>query len=245
MDLLSTSIIHDLRSPLGAVYAAAEILMSLDPGPTQVNRLATNIFRAAARMRELLADLNVIAREGKPTAEMCDIREVIAAASDAASAITKSGNVQILLNVSKGIELPLMRSRMERVFFNLVANALEAMPAGGMVDISCWKANSHVLIALEDTGAWNPQRDSRPVVQTVCHSGQTGRTRAWADPFPSDRFGPRRRHLDGVGPRCSLCYPPSSAIALDAQSLYVISVFFPQASPTQTATLKLNPSRPC
>jgi K+-sensing histidine kinase KdpD len=32
MDLLSTSIVHDLRSPLGAVYAAAEILMSLDPG---------------------------------------------------------------------------------------------------------------------------------------------------------------------------------------------------------------------
>ena len=152
MDLLSTSIVHDLRSPLGVVYAAAEILMSLDPGPTQVDRLATNILRAAARMRELMADLNVIAREGKPTAEMCDKREVIAAASDAASAITKSGNVQILLNVSKGIELPLMRSRMERVFFNLVANALEAMPTGGKVDISCWKANSHVLIALEDTG---------------------------------------------------------------------------------------------
>ena len=33
--------------------------------------------------------------------------------------------------MSDGIELPLIRSRMERVFFNLIANALEAMPAWG------------------------------------------------------------------------------------------------------------------
>jgi K+-sensing histidine kinase KdpD len=94
IEWLSTSIVHDLRNPLGTVCAAAEMLMELDPGPNQVRRLATNIFRAAGRMRELLADLNSVARGDRPMAEMCDIREVIAAASDAASAITKNHNVQ-------------------------------------------------------------------------------------------------------------------------------------------------------
>src|ERR1700681_189510 len=84
---LSTSIVHDLRNPLGTVYAAAEMLMELDPAPNQVKRLARNIFRAAGRMRELLADLNSVARGDRPMAEMCDIREIISAASDAASAI--------------------------------------------------------------------------------------------------------------------------------------------------------------
>src|ERR1700691_4282217 len=54
---LSTSIVHDLRSPLGPVCAAAEMLMQLDPSSTQVKRLAANIYRAAGRMHELLADL--------------------------------------------------------------------------------------------------------------------------------------------------------------------------------------------
>jgi hypothetical protein len=127
-----------------------------DAGPTQAKRLATNIFRAASRMRELWADLNSVARGNRPTAEIGDVGAIIAAASDAASATTKNHNVQILLEVSKRIELPLIRSRMERVFFNLIANALEAMPTGGMLRIVGRKAGNCVLIELEDTGPGIP-----------------------------------------------------------------------------------------
>jgi signal transduction histidine kinase len=157
LELLSASIVHDLRNPLGAIYAAAEMLMDPDPAPTQVKRLATNIYRAAGRMREFLADLNSIARGNRSTPEMCDIREVIAAASQAASAALENQSVQILLEVPEGIELALTRSRMERVFFNLIANALEAMPSGGKLHIACRKANSYVLIELEDTGPGIPR----------------------------------------------------------------------------------------
>jgi signal transduction histidine kinase len=157
VDWLYTSIVHDLRNPLGAIYAASELLVKADAGPTQVKRLATNIYRAAGRMRELLADLGNVARGDRPTAEICDIGEVIAAASDAASAALNKHNIQVLLKVSNGIELPLIRSHMERVFFNLIANALEAMPAGGQLHVVCRKANSSVLIELEDTGPGIPR----------------------------------------------------------------------------------------
>jgi signal transduction histidine kinase len=157
VDWLYTSIVHDLRNPLGAIYAASELLVEADAGPTQVKRLATNIYRAAGRMRELLADLGNVARGDRPTAEICDIGEVIAAASDAASAALNKHNIQVLLKVSNGIELPLIRSHMERVFFNLIANALEAMPAGGQLHVVCRKANSSVMIELEDTGPGIPR----------------------------------------------------------------------------------------
>jgi signal transduction histidine kinase len=156
VDWLYTSIVHDLRNPLGAIYAASELLVEADGGPTQVRRLATNIYRAAGRMRELLADLSSVVRGDRPTAETCDIGELIAAASDAASAALNKHNVQILLKVSNGIELPLIRSHMERVFFNMIANALEAMPSGGQLHVVCRKANRYVLIELEDTGPGIP-----------------------------------------------------------------------------------------
>jgi len=153
---LSTSVVHDLRNPLGAIFAAAEMLIEVDAGPVQVKRLATNIYRAAGRMRELLTDLNGTARGNGPAVEICNIGLVVAAASDAASATTKNHNVQISLEVPERIELPLIRSRMERVFFNLIANALEAMPAGGKLHIACRKANRYVLVELEDTGPGIP-----------------------------------------------------------------------------------------
>src|SRR5580658_5072048 len=81
---LSTSMVHDLRNPLGTVVAGAEMLMQLDHAPTHVKRLATNIYRAAGRMRELLADLAHASRGDQSTFKLCDIDDVINAASAAA-----------------------------------------------------------------------------------------------------------------------------------------------------------------
>jgi signal transduction histidine kinase len=153
---LSTSIVHDLRNPLAAVYAAAEMLVDLDPGTPQAKRLANNIYRAACRMQELLADLKRAARGDTVTAEMCDIRKVITAASDAATTATENSRVLILVGVPEGINLPLVRRRMERVFFNLIANALEAMPTGGQLSIGARKTGNVVLIEFEDTGPGIP-----------------------------------------------------------------------------------------
>jgi signal transduction histidine kinase len=152
----SASILHDLRNPLGTICAGAELLMDLDSSSTQVKRLAANLCRAAGRMRQLLADLTSVARDHVPTIEICDLREVIAAASEEALAGMEHQSVQILLDVPDGIDLPLVRSHIERVFFNLIANAMEVMPSGGKVRIRARKAGSCVLIELEDTGPGVP-----------------------------------------------------------------------------------------
>jgi signal transduction histidine kinase len=156
MGWLSTSIVHDLRNPLGTVFAGAEMLMQLDPASTQGKRLAANIYRAAGRMRELLADL-AGASCGNSTCEMCEIRAVITAASEAALLAVESQGVQILHDVPDGLEIPLERSRIERVFFNLITNALEAMPHGGLIRIGARKVENRVLIEVEDTGPGIPR----------------------------------------------------------------------------------------
>jgi signal transduction histidine kinase len=155
-DWLSASIVHDLRNPLGTVIAGSEMLLELDLAPGQVKRLAANVLRAASRMRDLVADLAVASCGGNSTPEICNIRDVIAAASDVASPVAEKHSVRILNNVTSGIEIPMARSRMERVFFNLIANALEAMPHGGEIRIGARKADNCVWIEVEDTGPGIP-----------------------------------------------------------------------------------------
>src|SRR5216684_2102875 len=53
MGWLSTSIVHDLRNPLGTVFAGAEMLMQLDPASTQGKRLAANVDFAAPLISKL------------------------------------------------------------------------------------------------------------------------------------------------------------------------------------------------
>jgi signal transduction histidine kinase len=152
-----SSILHDLRNPLTAIYAGAEMLMDLHSDAADANRLAANIHRAAGRMRELLADLTRAARSDRSTTTICDIAQLITAASDAASAANNNHHVNILFDVPEVIELPLIRSLIERVFVNLIGNALEAMPSGGKLLIRAWKASPWAFVEFEDTGPGIPE----------------------------------------------------------------------------------------
>jgi signal transduction histidine kinase len=169
---LSASILHDLRNPVGTIYAGAEMLMMLDTTPNQVKRLAANMHRAAGRMRELLTDLTSVTYGKKSTPEICDIREIIAAASEAAVAAMENQRVQILLDVPGGIELPLARSRMKLMFFNLITNALEAMPRGGEVRIGATRSCDYVLVAIEDTGPGIPHEIRDKVFEPFVTAGK-------------------------------------------------------------------------
>jgi signal transduction histidine kinase len=169
---LSASILHDLRNPVGTIYAGAEMLMMHDTTPSQVKHLAINMYRAADRMRELLTDLASATYGNRSTSELCDIAEIIGAASAAAFAATDNQSVQILLDVPEGIELPLRRSRMKLVFFNLIVNALEAMPAGGEIRIGAARNRDYVLVAIEDTGPGIPHEIRHKVFEPFVTAGK-------------------------------------------------------------------------
>jgi signal transduction histidine kinase len=57
-----------------------------------------------------------------------------------------------LVSVPEKLELPLNHRRMERVFLNLVGNALEAMPQGGTISVSATVEPGSVLVQVRDTG---------------------------------------------------------------------------------------------
>ncbi len=148
--------------------------MELDPTPTQVKRLAANIYSAAGRMRELLADLTRASCGDRSIHEICKIRDVIASAAEAASPAAEKHSVRILNNVPACIEVAMAHSRMERVFFNLIANALEAMPHGGEVHISAKLPCNCVLIKVEDTGPGIPRAIRDQLFEPFVTAGKDG-----------------------------------------------------------------------
>jgi DNA-binding winged helix-turn-helix (wHTH) protein len=150
------SVVHDLRNPLATICAGTEILVQPDLTSANVRRLAGNIRTAAVRMRVLLSYLFSDLRGDPALIGVCDLREVIVAAADSALATRKPGQVHVLFGVPKGIMLHLERSPVERVFFNVIENAIEAMPHGGRINICEQKTVEGVLIAVEDTGPGIP-----------------------------------------------------------------------------------------
>src|SRR5438094_2158627 len=72
---LSSSIVHDLRNPLAAIYGGAEMLVDTELSTPQMKRLAANIYRASRRIQELLQDLVNVSRGKSKAAEICDLPE--------------------------------------------------------------------------------------------------------------------------------------------------------------------------
>jgi len=149
------SIIHDLRNPLAVICGCAEMLLDANPGSAQASRIATNLFRAASRMRQLLSSFADLRRGHTEMTQVCNLRAMIEASCEAAGAAGHDG-IAILLNVPESIEIELVRTRMERVFVNLIVNALEAMPLGGAIRITAMETAEGVLIEVEDTGPGIP-----------------------------------------------------------------------------------------
>jgi signal transduction histidine kinase len=156
IDPLSMSVIHDLRNPLAAISISAEMLTHPRLTLDHAERLGRSIHKAAVRMRELLADLVCVTHGRMAAAENCNLYEILAAVCEDAAVAADYQGVDIVLEVPAQMEMTVARSRMERVFINLITNALEAMPGGGSIRITAKEAGDCALIEVEDSGPGIP-----------------------------------------------------------------------------------------
>jgi signal transduction histidine kinase len=149
---LSTSIVHDLRNPLAAIYGGAEMLVDGQLSGSQVQRLAANIYKASRNIQELLQELSDISRGKTDRTELCRLHDVVVAALDPVRALAESSHVEVAIDVPEDLEVPLARARMERVFSNLMVNSVQAMKSGGRVDIKARREGNHVMVDIKDNG---------------------------------------------------------------------------------------------
>ncbi len=173
---LSTSIVHDLRNPLAAIYGGAEMLVDANLSSSQVRRLAESIYQASRRIMAMLQELADATRgrsEGAPRRhEICRLRDVVLAASDALADAASMRGISVSCEVPEQIELPLDRPSMERVFQNLIANAIEAMPQGGRVAVRAESDTRTTIVLIEDNGPGIPEEVRAHLFEPFASAGK-------------------------------------------------------------------------
>ena len=112
---MATSIIHDLRNPLAAIYGGAEMLVDSELPPTSVRRLAGNIYRASRSMQTMLTDLRDVSRGKTEGLEVCGLREVVNAGLEPLRELADSQAVRVDVEVNGDLECSIERGRVERV----------------------------------------------------------------------------------------------------------------------------------
>jgi signal transduction histidine kinase len=150
---LSSSLVHDLRNPLAAIYGGAEMLVDAELSPEQQRRLAVNIYSSSRRIQELLQELLDVSRAKDKQVEPHKLIEIVAFARDGLMRSAELQSITITYDVPENLEVVASRDRLERVFVNLISNAMDAMPEGGTVQITVHPEQGHVIVRVEDTGS--------------------------------------------------------------------------------------------
>jgi signal transduction histidine kinase len=149
---MASSIVHDLRNPLAAIYGGAEMMVDTDLAQPQMKRLAANIYQASRRIQQMLQDLLDLSGAKAGTMEPCRLREIVESAVDGHASEAERLGISVAVDLSGDLEVPAQRARLERVFSNLIGNALEVLPRGGVIHIEGRKTGRDVEVDVRDNG---------------------------------------------------------------------------------------------
>jgi two-component system sensor histidine kinase HydH len=155
---LSASLIHDLRNPLTAISAGTELLMDMDLPCPHSRRLASNIYYAARRIEQLFEDLVYVSRGYREPLQDCKLVDVLQSAFEHVANAAAAQGVFVEIAAPDWMQLSMQRKCMERVFVNIMNNALESMPAGGQLRIIAKNDRSDLIIKIDDTGSRVPDQ---------------------------------------------------------------------------------------
>ncbi len=154
---------HDIRNPLqaitGDVYLAKTELAAVPESEEKKNTLESlqEIEKNIDYINKIVADLQDFARPLKPHMEEADLKLII---SELLAKNDLPENVKVSVKVDSGARKVVVDSAyINRIMYNLVTNAVQAMPKGGKLVIRAYKdkKTSDAVITVEDTGVGIPE----------------------------------------------------------------------------------------
>ncbi len=148
---------HELRNPLNLILLWSHLLMSGERDEDKVARGLSSIDHAAQAQAQLIEDLLDLAKieSGRLHLDLqpTDLPAVVRAGVEtmSATAEAKSIDLRVIIDPRAGLILG-DAQRLQQALWNLLSNAVKFTQPGGRVQVQLARINSHVELAVSDSG---------------------------------------------------------------------------------------------
>lgn len=155
-DFLAT-LSHELRTPLNAIVGWSQLLLMDQCGPQETQEGLEAIERNARVQATMISDLLDVSRitSGKLRldVEEIDLVQTIERAIETVAAAIAAKELR-LTKVLDPYAGPVSgdSNRLQQIIWNLLTNSIKFTPKGGRISVRLKRINSHVEIAVEDSG---------------------------------------------------------------------------------------------
>ncbi len=156
--LLAAGVAHEIGNPLNALNIHLQLLdreLNAVPPPEQNNlkELAQIARNEVARLDLIITQFLRALRPSKPEMRPSDVHDILQETLAILKQEIADRNTQV--EIQRVREIPRVnvdRNQMKQVFFNVIRNAIQAMPGGGALRIALSSTDRFVAIVFQDTG---------------------------------------------------------------------------------------------
>jgi signal transduction histidine kinase len=170
---------HELRTPVTAIEGFAQALQDGTAATPEDRAESAEFIRLeAARLRDLVRDLQHLTWLDLDPPVRCEAVDLLAAGRDAVARLSLDAHVKgVELRASQG-SMPVLADpdHVATILSNLVANAIIATPPGGTVHLEATREAGSAGVAVVDTGCGIPP-EHLPYIFDRLHRVQPGRDR--------------------------------------------------------------------
>lgn len=150
---LSAGVAHELNEPLGNILAFAQLAEKEPDVPEQVGKDLHRIVTTSLHAREIIKKLMLFARQMPPRKMQVELNGVVEEGLSLLESRCLKEGIVIQRDLVGGLpEIVADPSQLSQVVVNLVVNAIQAMPDGGLVRIATRADAGGVVLAVEDAG---------------------------------------------------------------------------------------------
>ena len=180
----SANVSHELKTPLTAILASAEILRNENTPKETVTHFAGNITKEANRLITLVNDIIKLSKLDDKSIVMetqeVDLFKIAKDVEDTLDPIASSNNVTLKLYGEKTM-LKGVPTVLSEIVYNLVDNAIKYNRAGGSVTVTVAPVDGKATLIVEDTGIGISKEDKSRVFERFyrvdkSHSKEIGGT---------------------------------------------------------------------
>jgi signal transduction histidine kinase len=161
---MAADIAHDFSNVLSTISQATSVLEAVENAPAQERRSYLGMIQNSVRRgMEIIQRMSEYIRGGKGERAQLDVTQVLGEALDLARPlIARRKNISVRTELKPACVIG-NGADLRRSFANLVLNAVEAMPEGGMLTVKCCTNHERVRIAVRDTGTGIAPGDQKKI----------------------------------------------------------------------------------
>jgi PAS domain S-box-containing protein len=173
---VTAGVAHEIRNPLASLRGLAELLGRDIPAGDNRRRYVDTMLESIDRLNRLIEDLLLFSSPRPTDSEIVDMAATVAETVSLAQ--VGIGGRPVSLRIDPAAASPLTvrgsRERLIQVLTNIVLNATQATPDGGVVTVGTEQRESLAAVTIHNTGSYIPPQVRRQLFVPFFTTKPTG-----------------------------------------------------------------------